>query len=246
MAILQEYHAPSTLAEAVALLGRREARLVPLAGGAQLVGQLETRQRPEVDGVVDLRSLALDEIWLQDNLLHLGATATLSQVIAHEAAGTLADSLLSRTARAEGPLNWRNAATVGGIIATAADDSEFYAALLALDGTVLTQTADGASATPLRDFVRQPGALITAVTVSWTTARGGHARVARTPSDRPIVAAVVVSTPNQPRIAFCGVGDRPVLHGDMLAPPDDFKGSADYRRAMAEIVLARALAEIAG
>jgi CO/xanthine dehydrogenase FAD-binding subunit len=32
--------------------------------------------------------------------------------------------------------------------------------------------------------------------------------------------------------------------GSELAPPSDFKGSAEYRRAMIDVVVARALAEI--
>jgi hypothetical protein len=71
------------------------------------------------------------------------------------------------------------------------------------------------------------------------------ARVARTPADRPIVAAAVLQAAGVERDAFCGVASRPVLSGATLSPPDDYKGSAAYRRAMAEIVVQRARAEIA-
>ena len=61
---------------------------------------------------------------------------TLSGVTAHPTLRELADGLLVRAARGEGPVNLRNAATVGGVVACAEYDSEFYAALLALDASV--------------------------------------------------------------------------------------------------------------
>jgi hypothetical protein len=46
------------------------------------------------------------------------------------------------------------------------------------------------------------------------------------------------------RVALCGVASRPVLLGAELNPPDDYKGSADYRRAMADVLVARARAAL--
>jgi hypothetical protein len=70
--------------------------------------------------------------------------------------------------------------------------------------------------------------------------------VARTPADRPIVAAYAVrdSADDEICVGLCGVGSTPVLHGDPLSPPDDFKGSADYRRKMADVVVRRAVVQL--
>lgn len=243
MAILHEYHKPTSLTEAIALLQRTDVYLQPLAGGSQLIGQLETRQRKDIDGVVDLRLLELHAIQADGESLHLGATATLTNVIEHATASTLADGLLRRAAQAEGPLNLRNVATVGGLVAAAEYDSEFYAALLALNATVILHNGVQETAVPLEKVATIPAHhLITAVLIPCGAARGGHARVARTPADRPIVAALAVVGGDQTRVALCGVGPRPMLHGESLNPPTDFKGSTDYRRAMAEIVVQRALA----
>jgi CO/xanthine dehydrogenase FAD-binding subunit len=70
--------------------------------------------------------------------------------------------------------------------------------------------------------------------------------VARTPSDRPVVAAYATAGSAGDRVALCGVGPRPLLAGRPLNPPSDFRGSAEYRLAMAEVVAARALAEARG
>lgn len=245
MALLQEYHRPATIIQALALLGRRDANLVPLAGGSRLVGLLETRALPDVDGVVDLRDLALDHIRVEGDRLQVGATATLTALTEHPVARDLADGLLRRAAQGEGPLNLRNVATVGGVVAAAEPDSEVYAALLALDAQVVLHTATGPTAQPLATWKAVPSAaLITAVVIPLGASRGALARVARTPSDRPIVAALAVAVGEQVRVALCGVAARPILAGTPLDPPADFKGSAAYRRAMSEVVQARVLAEI--
>lgn len=244
MAILSEYHKPGSVAEAVALLRRTDVRLRPLAGGSQLVGMLETRTVADVDGVVDLAGLGLGQIAQRGETLRLGATATLSAVSQHPLAGEMAGSILRRTAGYEGPVNLRNAATVGGVVAGAEMDSEFYAALLALDTSVVVSDSEEETVTPLADFVIPSSHhLITAVTIPIRSLRSGHARIARTPSDRCIVAAVAVRGDGIERVALCGVGERPLLADDPLNPPDNWKGSAEYRLAMAEIVRERALAE---
>jgi CO/xanthine dehydrogenase FAD-binding subunit len=246
MAILQEYYRPATVAEAVSLLAESGGRLAPLAGGAELVGQLETRAAPGIQGVVDLRNLGLDGIDADEETIRLGATATLTDVMEHEVAGRMADGILSRAARGEGPVNLRNAATVGGVVAGAAPDSEFYAALLALDARVVTVDSQGESTQLLAEMGEVEG-LITGVIIPRREPGSGLARIAVTPSDRPIVAAIaVVGEDGADRVALCGVAERPVLYGQELDPPGDFKASGAYRLEMVDVVVRRALEEARG
>lgn len=244
MAILRAYHKPESLAEAVALLRQEGTRLVPLAGGTHLVGALETRQVRNVNGVVDLAGLGLSGIGETDEGLGIGAMTTLAQVAEDARTGELAGGLLRRTARFEGPVNLRNAATVGGLVALAEPDSEMYAALLALGAAVTLSDGKRRQSQPLADFSGPAaGGLITGISIPWVKAGGGHARVARTPMDRCIVAAVAVVGDGIERVALCGVDERPVLAGGPLTPPDDWKASAGYRREMAGVVQQRALAK---
>jgi len=245
MAILHEYHRPATIAEALALLARENRRLLPLAGGTLLVGRLESLTLRELDGVVDLADLGLNTIRQADNMLCLGATVTLAAVVEHPRAGTIADGLLRRAAQGEGPVNLRNAATVGGVVAAAEADSEFYAALLALNAQIVVYNESRPMTIPLDELSDHPR-LIAEVRLPLASWRGGAARVARTPSDRPIVAAYAALDAGVQRVALCGVAARPVLAGTPLDPPDDFKGSADYRRAMGEVMIMRALNEARG
>jgi aerobic carbon-monoxide dehydrogenase medium subunit len=248
MALLKTVYRPGSAAEAASLLASADQKLAPIAGGSKLIAELETRARRDLDGLVDLSRTGLNHIEsiTQDGRQYLraGATVTLSQIIEHEVGSALAGGLLRRTAAGEGPLNLRNAATIGGVVASAEYDSEFYTALLALDAGVVLHDGEQEHIVQLEDLQSVAG-LITAILIPAAVGHGGMARVARTPADRPIVAAAVVRTDGGERVALCGVAPRPVLSGVALNPPDDYKGSAAYRLAMAEIVAQRARAEIA-
>jgi CO/xanthine dehydrogenase FAD-binding subunit len=250
MAILSDYYKPTSISEAVQLLKRMDLQLRPLAGGTSLVGQLETRQLRDVDGVVDLAGLGLSYIESNADEIQVGAMTTLTDLVEHETAGALAGGILRRTVHYEGPINLRNAATLGGIVAAAAMDSELYAALLALDASIVTSDGESESITTLAS--RTPplpageagrGSLITEIRIPLAELTSGHARIARTPMDRPIVAAVAVAGDGVERVALCGVSSRPILDGETLAPVSDFKGSAEYRQTMSEVVRRRALSE---
>ena len=242
MANLSEYLSPTSTAEAVRLLTSAGGNYVALAGGTHLVGELETGQANHLDGVVDLGGLGLETIHVDGDALTIGAMALLTDIVEHEVAGELAGGLLRRAARGEGPINLRNAATIGGVVATAEHDSEFYAALLALNATVHISDETGERSIHLAELTAVRG-LITAVSLPVVEARSGLARVARTPSDRPIVAAVAVVTDAGERVALCGVAKRPILSDSEFSYISDFKGSAEYRRSMTGIVVERALAQ---
>ncbi len=244
MAILTHYHRPTEMDEALALLARTDVHLVPLAGGTALIPALETRELREVEGVVDLSRLGLEAIQADGDGIRIGAMVRLTDLMEHPTTGTLADGLLRRTAACEGPINLRNMATVGGTVVTAHPDSELYAAFLALDAQVHFRDAQGEHRIPLAAFQGLEQGLVIALHLSpGQDLRGGHARVARTPRDRPIVAAVAVVGEGVERVALCGVASRPVLADAPLAPPDDCTGTPEYRQAMAQVLSRRALAQ---
>jgi CO/xanthine dehydrogenase FAD-binding subunit len=240
MAIVQEYLAPQSLTDAMELLAQSAGRTVVLAGGTRLVGELESRLRPEVDAVLDISHLGLNTLRAEGGTLFVGAAASLTDICEFEPARLLCDGLLVRAAWGEGPVNLRNAATVGGVVATAETDSELYAALLALGATV--RVAGSPILIPLEDL-GSPSGLLVEVQIPLRDARCGLARVSRTPADRPIVAAVAVVGDGWQRVAFCGLSNIPQLDDALVDPWSDFKGSAAYRQAVAPILRTRALAE---
>lgn len=243
MANLHEYHRPRSVDEASGLLARGGGRLAPLAGGTKLVSLLEMRALPAVEGVVDLREAGLGYVRVEHDALHVGAMCTLAALLEQPEAADLAAGLLRRAARGEGPVNLRNAATVGGVVACAEADSELYAALLALGASVTVRAGDDEQTVSLAELGAVAGLVIEAQ-IPLGFSRGGAARIARTPSDRPIVAALAVRGPDGERVALCGAAPRPILQGAPLDPPDDFKASRAYRLAMTPVVVRRARAEL--
>lgn len=264
------YFRPTTLEEAVELLNRPGWRAAPLAGGAWLVPRLRSdialadAPTPPVDAVVDLSGLGLDGIAAAgqpgQGMIHLGAMATLAQVAAHPVCRDAAGGVLARATQAALPVNQRHAATVGGFALSDEAPSELLLALLALDAHA-TLAGAGADAVPLAELRRgERRGLVTELRLPWPAAstRASMARVARTPGDVPIVAAVAVAAGSDCRVAVGGATAEPLLltlfEGDDLAARlaaqielhpmlSDWQGQSDYRREMAQVLAARAVAE---
>ncbi|HVM68168.1 MAG TPA: FAD binding domain-containing protein [Acidimicrobiales bacterium] len=229
------YHRPSNLAEALALCARSGA--IVIGGGTAL----HARGPGEPVEVVDLQALGLDGIVAAGNgAMTVGATATLQQLVHHEAT----PPVVRDAARRARPSTLRNQATVGGLLASGDPESELLAALLVYDAVVTIAAADGTREVPLDAVLAglplEHGTLVTAVTLA-TGGRAAAARVGRTTADAPIVAAVARSDDGTRRTALAGVAARPVLVGADLHPPGDHRGSGEYRVAMAAVLVERAL-----
>lgn len=230
--MIQTYHRPDTLEEALSLLTSADGINIPLGGGS-VISQLK-----ESDfGVVDLQRLGLDQIEPQGNLLVIGATVTLEQlrVHAHTPPG------LKTALEKEVSTNLRNQATVAGALISADGRSPFAAAMAALDaemtwlpGNVVINYGDWVS---IRE---SPGKLMTAVKIPINTSFSLES-VARTPVDRPIVLVAVNRWPSgRVRIVVGGTANSPVLamdgqdaKGAELAVRNAFSDAAD-RWASAE------------
>lgn len=176
-----------------------------------------------------------------------------------------------------GAMSWhvRNRTTVDRVLATPSTALSWFAALLALGAevraggqvlpveTFLERRAKGAPEALRIPALQRSGAPHPAIL--W-----GEARVARTPSDEPIVLAIAVlesaaNAVTRARLALTGAWARPAglsatagrlvgrglsaaaigevaaATGEEVAPKGDFLGSADYRRAMAGVLARRAL-----
>lgn len=145
------------------------------------------------------------------------------------------------------------------------------AALLALGATATMKVEDGPEQLSVEALLEAKKAVnITRLHVPVAGLSWGEAHVGRTPADEPIVAAVAaVETSNgivsQARVALMGVWPKPVglaqapakliggpLDQDQIQavaaeiggevkPEGDFRGSEEYRRAMAVVLARRAL-----
>lgn len=261
MPTLDEYHRPTDLSAAIALLKRVSPRTVPMAGGTWLNPRLG--KEVQATAVVDLSGLGLAGIERDPDTLRVGPMTTLADVAEDETCQMLANGILATTARREAVVNVRNAATVGGTVVVAPPDSEFILALLALDAHLVVQS-DRVRSWSLARFLEDraaalDGGLVTQIQIHLPLhAAGGLAHVTRTPFDHPIVAAVAVIAEDADarRIALGGVVVGPLLvtfgrlaeaEGavakaiDSAEPWADFRGTAEYRREMGALMARRAL-----
>jgi CO/xanthine dehydrogenase FAD-binding subunit len=277
---VKEIYRPATVDEAIALLRRAPPRPVVLSGGTWLTGDAAGDVSAET--ALDISRLGLDRVAAEGNRVLLGAAVTLQALVEGPAAlaGTSAGAVLAATARAMAAVNIRNRATLGGSLVTADGPSPLATALLACDAELVVHT-DQARAIALGAFldyrgrILADGALITGVwiTLPAPDVRFAYRRVARTPSDYPIVCAVARcaikdGVAGSVRAAVGGAAPTPIrltalelglekkrlsehLERELAAavaalrPPGDWLGSAEYRREMAGVLVNRALAAAA-
>jgi carbon-monoxide dehydrogenase medium subunit/putative selenate reductase FAD-binding subunit len=240
MVTASTYWRPTTWVQAFDLLERPGA--VVLAGGTRL----NAGPSAEPVEVVDLQALHLDDIRAEPgDVLRIGAMVTLQQLVD----STDVPGLVQEAARREQPSTLRAQGTVGGCIATGHAESELVAALLVHEAVVQVATSDITDAFPLERVLDElpllPGCVLTSLSIR-TDGVTAASRTARTTADRAIVAAFGRATSHGRRFALTGVARTPILvePGDALHPVGDFRGSSEYRRALAEVLMARVEEEI--
>lgn len=137
-----DYHAPTTVEEALALLGRYGGEAKVLAGGQSLMPLLNFRLvRPAA--LVDLNRIpALAGIREADGQVRFGAmtrqrTIEFSEVVARTV------PLLREATRWVGHLPIRTRGTIGGSLAHADPSAEYPAVLTALEGEVVVRGPAG-------------------------------------------------------------------------------------------------------
>jgi CO/xanthine dehydrogenase FAD-binding subunit len=244
MASIRDYHRPGTVDDALALLNRADAQSVLVGGGTTVVPQ----RIPQPVEVIDLQALPLRAISpVDDGRVRIGATARLQDVVDAD----LVPELIRNAAKREAPNTIRNAATIGGTVASADWESGLVAALLVHEAEVELLGEAGSSTVPmsalLSDRSRLSGRIISAVTAALAGA-SAWAGTGRTPADTPIVAAYARHDGETTLLALTGVAATPVLvdPGEVagLDPPGDFRGSAEYRRSLAATLAARVVASV--
>ncbi len=242
--MITQYHRPSTLDDAIALVARPDAVIV--AGGTSV--NAESRTAPST--AVDLQAIGLDGIDADGDLVRLGATTRLQDLVD----SALVPPVLRDLARREAPNTIRNMATVGGTVGTADPESELLAGLLALDARATVVRAGSPTEHDVADLLSEGsllnGAIITGVSIP-SSGVGAADRAARTPMDRPIVAAVAFrDASGTVRLAMTGVASTPIVVDPAnladLDPPSDFRGSPGYRMRLAEVLAQRVVTAVEG
>jgi aerobic carbon-monoxide dehydrogenase medium subunit len=146
-----DYHAPTTVDEAVALLAEHGDEAKPLAGGQSLVPLLALRLT-RFAHLVDLNDVtSLSTISQHNGEFTLGAMVRQDRV-EHEAEIAAAVPLLARATPLIGHFQIRSRGTVGGSLAHADPASEYPAVALALDAVFDIKGKNGLRSVAARDF----------------------------------------------------------------------------------------------
>lgn len=254
------YHKPTSIADAVKLLGMPDAR--PISGGQTILPALKHRlDKPTA--LVDLSGIAeLRGIRREGNSVVIGAM-TKHRDVQHDPQVVSAIPALARMAGLVGDTQVRNRGTMGGSLANNDPAADYPAAALALGATFITDRrrieADdyflGMFTTAL-----ETGELLTAISFP-VPDKAGYAKM-RNPASRYVMTGVFVAKgPKGVRVVVNGAGPGVFRQNEMEAAlssnwsPDavagirqsadglnsDIHGSAEYRAHLVTVMAKRAV-----
>jgi CO/xanthine dehydrogenase FAD-binding subunit len=195
------HHAPTEMAEAVALLDTHAERAAVLGGGTMLVPSL-TRGERDVDHVIDLRRLGVDAVTVTADGVHIGAMVTYAHLLAASAFLGPAHLLQRVAGGITGGPQIRCQGTICGSAVYANPSSEVPAVLVALAATMHLHGPGGARITPAAAFFLDAytvdlrrGELLTGVTVAASAARLGYYKLKLAEGSWPIATAAAILPP---------------------------------------------------
>ena len=267
------YARASDVDHAIALLADAQGMGRVLAGGQSLVAAMNMRLSAG-DLLVDISRIeGLRGVRVQDDRLVIGALtrhADLTRdplVAAHAPLLARASCLIAHAAI-------RNRGTIGGAIAHGDPAAEFPACALALDATMILQGPEGGREVPAAAFFEgtfqtaiAEGEILTALSVPSAASdeRQVIRETTRRAGDYALAGLCMVRRAAGHRVATFSVGPSPMLArgamerldaGDLegavaalraeIDPPSDTQASGAYRRHLAGVLLARAMAELEG
>ncbi len=157
MNLWQRYVPASSVAEALQALASEPGPALPIAGGTDLLLDLDQGRHPPAHTLVDLNSIdELTVIELCGDQLFVGAAVALGRIIRDPLVRQHAEALVEACELIGGP-QVRNVATLGGNVAHALPAADGTIALLALDAEAEIASLAGRRRSPLKDLFLGPG-----------------------------------------------------------------------------------------
>jgi carbon-monoxide dehydrogenase medium subunit len=276
-----DYHAPGSLAEAIALLDRHGDQAKVLSGGQSLLPLLKLRMSA-VGHLVDIgRIPGLEYIKEDGGFLKIGGRTKESALERSDLIKTKYPILYDTTLVIADPIV-RNRATVGGNLAHADPANDHPATMMALGAEVTASGPKGARTIAIDKFFTgifatalAPNEILTEIRIPVPPARSGGAYVKlerkvgdfATAASAAQVTLGVDGSIERVGIALTAAGPTPIrateaerflqkkkpdaktiaeaarLAGQAASPSADRRGSVEYKREMARVLTARALAK---
>ena len=152
----QSYEMPTSVEEALEVLARFDGRAQIIAGGTDLIIELQEGKHT-VECLVDITRIpGLDQIEQTNSWIVIGPNVTFRQIkessLVHEQARVLAEA-----AATVGALQIQTVATLAGNVASALPAADGCVALLALDAEAQVTSATGQNWHPLGELFLGPG-----------------------------------------------------------------------------------------
>jgi carbon-monoxide dehydrogenase medium subunit len=157
MNLWHNYIRPKNLSEAMDAFATAPRPLAPIAGGTDLLLDLEQGRHSPVQTLIDVNSIA--ELTLFDHRgdeLFIGAAVPVNRIVLDPLALAHARALTEACNLIAGP-QVRNVATLGGNVAHALPAADGTIALLALDVEAEIARASGTRRIPFKDLFLGPG-----------------------------------------------------------------------------------------
>jgi len=157
MNLWQNYIQPKNLSEAMDAFLNAPRPLAPIAGGTDLLLDLEQGRHAKVQTLIDVNSI--EELTLLEQRgdeLFIGAAVPVNRIVHDPLAGTHAQALTEACDLIAGP-QVRNVATLGGNVAHALPAADGTIALLALNVEAEIANASGIHRIPFEGLFLGPG-----------------------------------------------------------------------------------------
>ncbi len=157
MAHWQHFLRPTHLAEALHMLSTAPRPVAPLAGGTDLLLDLEQGRHPPLQTLLDVTGIReLQALEVRGDRLFIGAAVPLNRITRDPQVGAHAQALIEAGNLIAGP-QVRNVATLGGNVAHALPAADGTIALLALGAEAEVASLSASRRLPLSELFQGPG-----------------------------------------------------------------------------------------
>ena len=208
------YHRPTSVKEAVSLLGSLGDDARAIAGGHSLIPMMKLRLASPTH-LVDLAGVsALKGIREEGGAVVIGVMTTQHEIIASELL-VKKIPILRETSLLIADPQVRYVGTIGGNVANGDPGNDMPAVMMCLNATYDAAGKSGERKIPAREFYQgsyftalEPGEIVTAIRIPTPAAGHGHAyeKLKRKVGDYATAAAAVVLTMSGGKVASCSIG----------------------------------------